>query len=115
MFKKIRTVIYHVSNLQKAKEWYTGITGILPYFDQPFYAGFNINGCELGLDPDETGVTKGNQSVAYWQVEQILDCVAALENKGATLIDPVKEVGGGIKVAVVEDLWGNAIGLIEET
>jgi len=54
MFKKLRTLIYHVDNLEKAKEWYKKITGINPYFDEPFYVGFNINGCELGLDPDLT-------------------------------------------------------------
>jgi hypothetical protein len=34
---------------------------------------------------------------------------------GATLVEHVKEVGDGIKVAIVEDLWINSIGLIEET
>ena len=56
MFKKLRTVIYHVDDLQKAKEWYTKITGVSPYFDESFYTGFNISGCELGLDPDLTGI-----------------------------------------------------------
>jgi len=31
------------------------------------------------------------------------------------LVEHVKEVGDGIKVAIVEDLWINSIGLIEET
>ena len=71
MFKKLRTVIYYVADLQKAKEWYTEITGITPYFDEPFYAGFNINGCELGLDPDMAGVTRGNHNFVYWSVDDI--------------------------------------------
>lgn len=33
MFKKLRTVIYHTNDLQKANEWYINITGIQPYFD----------------------------------------------------------------------------------
>lgn len=58
MFKKLCTVIYHVENLDEAKAWYKNITGIDPYFDRPFYVGFDINGCELGLDPDATNVIK---------------------------------------------------------
>ncbi len=113
MFKKLRTVIYHVTDLQKAKEWYALITNIQPYFDQPFYVGFDINGCELGLDPDMTGVSDGNHSIVYWSVDAIENCVARLIAEGAILLDAVKEVGGGIKVASVNDPWGNAVGLIE--
>jgi len=113
MFKKLRTVVYHVSDLQQAKAWYTKITGIEPYFDMPFYVGFDINGGELGLDPDMTGVTEGNHSFVYWSVDGIENCVASLVADGAMLVDDVKEVGGGIKVAVVNDPWGNAVGLIE--
>ncbi len=113
MFKKLRTVVYHVTDLEKAKEWYINITGIQPYFDEPFYVGFDINGCELGLDPDMTGVQNGNHSFVYWAVDNIESCVDKLVAAGAVVADGVKEVGGDIKVAVVNDLWGNAVGLIE--
>lgn len=113
MFNKLRTVVYHVADLQQAKEWYSKITGKSPYFDEPFYVGFNINGCELGLDPDITGVTPGNYSYTYWSVDDIENCVKELIESNAAVIEEIKEVGGGIKVAVVSDLWGNAIGLIE--
>jgi predicted enzyme related to lactoylglutathione lyase len=113
MFKKLRTVVYHVADIQKAKAWYANITGVQPYFDEPFYVGFDINGSELGLDPDMTGVEQGNHSFAYWAVDNIEGCVEKLVAAGATLSIAVNEVGGGIKVAVVTDLWGNAVGLIE--
>jgi predicted enzyme related to lactoylglutathione lyase len=113
MFKKLRTVIYHVTDLQKAKEWYTTITGIAPYFDEPFYVGFDINGCELGLDPDMNNISTGNNTVAYWAVDDIENCVAKLVQQGAVIISAIAEVGGGIKVATIKDLWGNAVGLIE--
>lgn len=115
MFKKLRTVIYHVDDLEKAKEWYKSITGISPYFDEPFYVGFNINGCELGLDPDMKAVEKGSQSVAFWSVENIEAVIENLSSLKASVLSPVTEVGGGIKVATVKDPFGNAIGLIEDT
>jgi predicted enzyme related to lactoylglutathione lyase len=113
MFKKLRTVIYHVNDIALAKNWYTQVTGIQPYFDEPFYVGFDINGCELGLDPDTTGVNAGNQSVAYWAVDDITAVVNKLSEAGATIIAQVHNVGGPIQVAVVADPFGNAIGLIE--
>jgi predicted enzyme related to lactoylglutathione lyase len=114
MFKKLRTVIYHVDDLPKAKEWYTKITGVSPYFDESFYAGFNISGYELGLDPDTNGVGTGEHSVAYWSVDNIEEAVDTLMANGASIINAINDVGEGIKVAVVKDPFGNSIGLIEE-
>ncbi|MEY2916632.1 MAG: hypothetical protein RIS73_346 [Bacteroidota bacterium] len=114
MFKKLRTVIYYVPDLQKAKEWYSNLTGNQPYFDESFYVGFDFNGCELGLHPLDETVTKGNQTVAHWAVDEIDNCVEQLIKQGATILYKVADVGGGIKVATVIDPWGNAVGLIEE-
>ena len=113
MFNKLRTVIYHVDDLEKAKNWYKAATGIEPYFDQPFYVGFDINGCELGLDPNMAGVENGNHSVAYWAVDHIEDAVAKLLADNATISSPVTDVGDGIRVATLKDPFGNSIGLIE--
>jgi predicted enzyme related to lactoylglutathione lyase len=113
MFTKLRTVIYHVTDLAKAKEWYAAITGQQPYFDEPFYVGFDIHGCELGLDPDMTGVVPGNTAVSYWAVESVAKAVEQCTAAGATVASPPQNVGGSTIVAVVQDPWGNAIGLIE--
>ena len=56
MFLGLRTVIYHAPDLAAAKAWYSAAFGVAPYFDQPFYVGFEIGGFELGLDPDTSGV-----------------------------------------------------------
>lgn len=112
MFNKLRTVIYHVNDLQKAKEWYTEITGINPYFDDSFYVGFDINGCELGLDPDMTNIMKGNQSIVHWSVDDIKASVEKLQSLGAIIVHDITNVGGTIEVAILEDPFGNNIGLI---
>jgi len=112
MLQKLRTVIYHVSDLAKAKDWYSAITGIQPYFDEPFYVGYDINGCELGLDPDMKEVEEGNHTVAYWSVEDIHAVVEKAVNMNATLFSPVTNVGGTVEVAIVKDPFGNHIGFI---
>lgn len=113
MLNKIRSVIYHAVNLNEAKEWYKKVTGIEPYFDEPFYVGFDINGFELGLDPDMNNVQTGNNAVTYWAVNEIENVVEKIKNLGAQIDSPVTNVGGGIKAAIVRDPFNNYIGLIE--
>lgn len=114
MFRGLRTVIYHVNELDRAKAWYSSVLGIAPYFDQPFYVGFNVGGFELGLDPDMNGITTGAGSVsAYWGVNDCEAAFARLLELGATEHSPVQDVGGGIRVAAVNDPFGNVLGVIE--
>ncbi|MBS1624744.1 MAG: VOC family protein [Bacteroidetes bacterium] len=113
MFQKLRTIIYHTPDLAKTKEWYASLTGAQPYFDQPFYVGFDINGYELGLDPNAPKPT-GPGAVAYWRVENIRDAVARCTETGATIYSDIQNVGGTIEVAIVIDPFGNHIGLISE-
>jgi predicted enzyme related to lactoylglutathione lyase len=113
MLQKLRTIIYHVKDLAKAKEWYIQLTGIKPYFDEVFYVGFDINGYELGLDPDLTNVKEGNHSVAYWSVEDIDSALEKAVELKAKIITPATNVGGSIFTAVVEDPSGNYIGFIK--
>ena len=49
----LMTAIYPAPDLARAKTWYRDAFGVEPYFDQPFYVGFNIGGFELGLVPEE--------------------------------------------------------------
>ncbi|OIN56561.1 VOC family protein [Arsenicibacter rosenii] len=110
-FLGLRTTIYAAPDLTAAKAWYTQVLGIAPYFDEPFYVGFSVGGFELGLDPDLTpGI---GTPVAYWGVSEIDEMYNRLLELGATVQEPVQDVGGGIKVAVVRDPMGNLLGIIE--
>ena len=113
MFQGLRTVIYNVDDLEKAKAWYSEALGVKPYFDQPFYVGFNVGGFELGLDPDMSGVSKGNNAVAYWGVKDAAAAYKRMLEHGAKQHSDVFEVGGGVRVATVIDPFGNVFGIIE--
>ncbi len=113
MILGLRTAIYHVDDLQAAKEWYTKVLKIEPYFDEPFYVGFNVGGYELGLNPDTSKVKKGSGSYAYWGVEDARAEYQRLLELGAEPFEAVQDVGGGILVATVLDRWGNVFGIIE--
>lgn len=112
-FLGLRTGIYHTPDLARGKEWYSKILGIEPYFDQPFYVGFNVGGYELGLDPDPSSKSKGTGVVVYWGVADAEAALERLLSLGATERTAVQEVGEGIRVATVFDPFGNAFGIIE--
>lgn len=113
-FLGLRTALYPVKDLAKARSWYSAVLGIAPYFDEPFYVGFNVGGFELGLDPDTSAHPPGAAgNVAYWGVENADRAWARLLEQGAAPLSPVREVGGGIRVATVKDPFGNVLGIIE--
>ncbi len=110
-FLGLRTAIYPVNDLDRAKRWYHDALGIAPYFDQPFYVGFAVGGFELGLIPDGTASAHGSQPL--WGVVDAHATITHLLALGATALDPVTDVGDGIKVAAVLDPFGNRLGVIE--
>jgi predicted enzyme related to lactoylglutathione lyase len=110
----LRTVVYQVSDIERAKEWYRAALGKPPYFDEPFYVGFNVGGFELGLHPAAPGAPTGaGGAVAYWGVENMQTAWERLLALGATSVSAPSDVGGGIQVATLADPFGNALGIIE--
>ena len=111
MILGLRTAIYPTPDLANAKAWYERVLGQKPYFDEPFYVGFSVGGFELGLIPDGEPGTSGARPL--WGVANADSAIARLVELGATIIDSVTEVGGGIRVAAVKDPFGNRFGIIE--
>jgi predicted enzyme related to lactoylglutathione lyase len=110
MFLGLRSHIYPAPDLESAKAWYQEVLGIAPYFDEPFYVGFDVGGYELGLhpgdDPDACPKT-------YWGVDDIEAALQHLLESGAQLVDPIADVGADIRMAAVLDPAGYTLGLIE--
>ncbi len=113
MLQGLRTIIYPVNDLARAREWYSTLLGQQPYFDQPFYVGFEVGGFELGLDPNGMSARAAGGPVTYWGVTDIEAAFRRLGELGAGEHSPVANVGDAIKVAVVTDPFGNALGIIQ--
>lgn len=114
MFLGLRTATYDSKDLAKAKAWYSNVLGTQPYFDQPFYVGFNVGGYELGLVPlANAGENRHAAGVAYWGVEDARAAYQRLVDLGATPLEPVQDVGEGILVGTVHDPFGNVLGIIQ--
>ena len=112
MTKGLRTIIYPVKDLARAKALYTAFLGVSPTVDQPWYVGFDVDGQEVGLDPNghAAGMTG---PVGYRHVDDIKSSLDALLATGAAQLQDAKDVGGGKLIASVKDGNGNVIGLIQ--
>ena len=106
--KGLRSLIYPSSDLVAAKAWWSTFLGFGPYFDEPFYVGFNVGGYELGLvasDDDEGPTT-------YWGVDDMAVAMAEAEASGGTVHETPQDVGDGIIVASFVNPRGQRVGLI---
>lgn len=113
-FQGLRTAVYPVPDLAAAKEWYQTTFGVPPYFDEPFYIGFNIGGYELGLIPADGASSPGESgAVVYWGVPDANAGMHYLLYRGAKAREEVQDVGSGIRLGTVFDPWGNVLGIIE--
>lgn len=114
MFLGLRTVKYEVQDMAKAKEWYSKALGIPPYFDEPaYYVGYNVGGYDLGLVPAKDAATRrAPAGVAYWGVADAHLAYQRLLDLGATPVEEIQDVGGGLLAGEVRDPFGNVIGII---
>jgi catechol 2,3-dioxygenase-like lactoylglutathione lyase family enzyme len=106
----LSTVIYPSPDLEAAKAWWTGLLGIEPYFDEPFYVGYEVAGYELGLLPDGN---PADGAITYWGAEDVGAAVEAAIALGATPHAPVADVGGGIVTGGVTNPMGMIVGFIK--
>lgn len=111
MNKGIRTVVYHVQDIVKAKALFRELLGKEPYADDPYYVGFKLGKIDIGLDPNghKEGMT------VYYEVDDIKTSLQSLLDAGAQQVQEVKDVGGGRLIASVKDADGNIVGLLQDS
>lgn len=110
MFLGLRTVMYPAPQLDTAKEFFSSLLGIEPYFDEPFYVGFNVQGYELALDPNAEPAAG---AITYWGVADADAGLSWLLDAGALPHGDVQDVGDGIRAATVAVPGGTILGIIE--
>ncbi len=105
----LRTLIYPSDNLEADVKWWTDVLGYGPYFNEPFYVGFEVDGYELGLQPGDMSV--GPRT--YFGVEDVQAAVNYFVEHGCTIHEPVADTGGGVVVATVKKPNGQLLGVID--
>lgn len=109
----LKTIIYPVKDVARAKALFSALLEVEPYADEPYYVGFKDAGQDVGLDPN--GHAKGMTGpVPYWHVTDLRARLAALLEAGAELLEDAKDVGSGRLIASVKDADGNLVGLLQD-
>ncbi len=109
MLKGLRSLILPTTDLAADRAWFVDALGIEPYFDEPFYVGFEVGGHELGLHPRDAAAP----AEAYWGVDDLDAEMARMEARGATRVADPEDVGEGIRMVQLTTPTGQVVGLIE--
>ena len=111
MNQGVKTIVYPVKDMTRAKTQFHTLLGVEPYSDEPYYVGFKLGDQDIGLVPNspEAGMT------AFYHVSDIKQSLQSLQDNGSQTLREVNDVGGGRLVASVKDPEGNIIGLVQDT
>ena len=116
----LATVSFWAADLEAAKEWYSEMLGIEPYYERPGYAEFRIGDYqhELGLI-DARYAPDGSASgpagaIVYWHVDDVSATLERLLSIGAEENEALTERGEGLGfvTASVVDPFGNILGIM---
>lgn len=107
----LRTFKLEANDLDAAKRFYERALGKAPYFDQPFYVGFDVDGFEIGITPAESPPGAG-QTTTYLATHDVDAELTRWIELGATGHEAATDVGDGIRVGAVRDPFGNVVGFI---
>jgi predicted enzyme related to lactoylglutathione lyase len=119
MLRGFATVSYWADDLEAAKEWYSELLGIDPYFERQGYYEFRVGdyGHELGLidsryTPASSGPGPGG-AILYWHVDDVAAALQRLLSMGAREYESLTRRGeAGFVTASVVDPFGNILGIM---
>lgn len=119
----LTTVSFYADDMKAARNWYTQLLGIEPYFqrpdaENPGYIEFRIGDYqhELGIidrkyAPVHAAKEPGG-AIVFWHVDDIEAAVEKVKSMGATEYEPITPRGEGFVTASVVDPFGNVLGLM---
>ncbi|GAA0705134.1 VOC family protein [Kitasatospora atroaurantiaca] len=109
-FRGLATIRYHADDLAAARDWYTEVLGVEPYFERPEYIEFR-----LGDYLQEFGISRTPSApagvVAYWHVDDVDAVMARLLELGAKEHEPLRNYGD-FRAGAALDPFGNILGVM---
>jgi predicted enzyme related to lactoylglutathione lyase len=124
MLRGLTTISFWADDLAVAKQWYSELLGIEPYFARPnpdgtlAYLEFRLGDYqhELGIIDRRyapaTAASIPSGAVVYWHVDDLAATLERLLALGATPYQPITERGKGFVTAAVVDPFGNILGIM---
>lgn len=123
MLRGFATVNFWADDLAAAREWYTELLGIEPYFqrpdaENPAYIEFRFGDYqhELGIidrryAPEAATAGPGG-TVVFLHVDDVAATLERLTKMGANIHDPLTHREAGFITASVVDPFGNILGVM---
>lgn len=117
------TVSFYAEDMAAARDWYTQLLGVEPYFQRPdaqnpAYIEYRIGDYqhELGIidrkyAPNAASSGPGG-AVLFWHVDDINAALERVKTMGAKEYDPLTPRESGFITASVIDPFGNILGLM---
>jgi len=129
MLRGLTTVAYQAADLNAAREWYTEVLGIEPYFRRTEYVEFRVGDYEnefgildskylpdLGTDSGGADSSSADSApggaIVYWHVDDAQAAYDRLIELGATPHQPPRDFGENFVGAAVIDPFGNVLGIM---
>lgn len=117
------TVSFWADDLKAARDWYTELLGVTPYFERPDAANPSYVEYRFGDLQHELGIIdrrfapKAAKSgpggaVLFWHVEDVNAMLERLRSMGAKEYEPLTVREAGFITASVIDPFGNVLGIM---
>ena len=124
MFRGFATISFYADDLAAARDWYTELLGMEPYYAfpqppaAPAYIEFRVGDDENELGFIDRRYAPGGAAnipggaVMFWHVDDLTATVEKLLAMGATEYEPMTEREAGFTTASVVDPFGNVLGVM---
>ena len=118
MLRGFATISFWANDLEAARNWYTELLGVEPYFARPGYYEFRLGDSQDELGLIDSRYAPGGPStgpggaVMYWHVDDVRAALDRLLSMGAAEYQPYTERGMGFVTASVVDPFGNILGVM---
>ena len=117
------TVSFYAADVKAARDWYTQLLGIEPYFQRPDAENPAYIEYRVGDYQHELGIIDANYkpksaesgtggAVLFWHVDDINAALERVKAMGATEYEPLTPREAGFITASVVDPFGNILGLM---
>ncbi len=116
MFLKIESVLYFVSDIHRAAQWYATLFNTDVQYENPQFAFIQTPDLVLGFHPADAKNPSGHSSsVAYWAVDDVELTLNSLLANGCTLYRGPAKTSLDATVAMLIDPFGNRLGITQHT
>lgn len=113
MFQSVHSVMFHVSDIEKACRWYSGLLSIEPVYLLEDFPVLRIGNTEICFHQADAKVSTGRSGVVtYWRVADFNQAITRAEEMGGLVHRGPLEIEHGDSICQIADPFGNLFGLV---